>query len=92
MYDLKIILLYALVIFGIVILVFPDQFLQIAPENEYMKKFVQYNQIIGVLSILLSIYFYLNLGDTKTTSDITTITSSLPTPTSSENLPTSQKS
>lgn len=64
MYDLKSLSLYLLLAFGLVLLAFPEYIQQFAPENQYMKKLMNYKQPIAISSIALSFYLYLSENQT----------------------------
>jgi hypothetical protein len=94
MYDLKILLTYFLLGFGIILLAFPDYVQKFLPNNDYTKKMIEYKQSIAISSIVISVYLYLSekqsseITSTEITSSLPdTISSSLVTPTTSE-LPT----
>lgn len=75
MYDIKVIGLYALLLFGIIVLIFPEQLQKLSDKNTVVKKVIEYNTIVGVASIASSVYLYtLSLDETE----MITVSSPLP--------------
>lgn len=90
MYNLNTIALFLLFSFAIVLTLFSDKLQQLAPENQYLLKLLEYKQPIALVSILGSVYIYLtspNLqfdsSSKSSFSDAITISSPLPTEISS---------
>ena len=90
MYDLKAIALYSFIFLAVVLTLFPDKLQQVAPENQYLRKLIEYKQPVALVSIAGSIYIYLTSPELQfksssgsDDSDAVTISSPLPTETPS---------
>ena len=89
MYDLKAIALYSFIFLAVVLTLFPDTVQQLAPENQYLRKLIEYKQPVALVSIAGSVYIYLTSPDlqfkssTKSSDGTVTISSPLPTETPS---------
>lgn len=75
-------------IFGISLLMFPEEIQKLAPENQYMKTLMQYKQLVAVVSILFSVYLYMGSCEPPSSTASVTISSPLP----SEQVTTTTKS
>ena len=77
MYDIKVISMYALLLFGVIVLIFPEQLEKLSSKNTLVKKVIESNTIVGIVSIASSIYLY-TLSLDETMSEMITVSSPLP--------------
>jgi hypothetical protein len=80
MYTTYTFVVYGLIIFGMMLLLFPEQLQSFAPNNKYMQQLIDNRTVIGVASVAGSTYLYFTLPEFKqepSVSDKITISSPL---------------
>ena len=80
MYDINSIFMYSLLIFGIMLLMFPNQIKDL--EKYTNLKIFDNREFVAILALLMSLYLFLSTQDLASDS-VTTISSSLPSEVSS---------